>query len=245
MTPLEMLEKCGNADRPDLACPGLAPPPGELPLDPNALSVLPTTQNVSIVCCVLVGVAIIIRVFTRSYLVKTFALEDTLMILATLLFIVFVALICDSAKLGIGKHQWDLTLADLMRALHRAYPAQIIYCLAIYAVKLGVLLQIKHIFTGRKKDFNYWACWAVIVFVTCGYIANLFIWIFPCVPVERSWNFFLSGHCNSAKPSIISGVVNLVSDVAILALPIIAVAQLHMSPRKKMTVSAVFATGLL
>jgi hypothetical protein len=245
MTPLELLEKCVNADRPDLACPGLAPPAGELSLDLNAPSVLPTAQDVSIVCCVLVGIAMIIRVFTRSYLVKKFALEDAMMILSTLLFIAFVALVCDSAKLVLGKHQWDLTLADLMRALHRAYPVQIIYCLAIYAVKLGVLLQIKHIFAGRKKDFNYWACWVVIVFVSCGYTANLFIWIFPCVPVERSWNFFIDGHCNNAKPSIISGVVNLVSDVAILVLPIIAVAQLHMSLRKKLAVSAVFATGML
>jgi hypothetical protein len=132
-----------------------------------------------------------------------------------------------------------------MRALHRAYPIQIIYCLVIYAAKLGVLLQIKHVFTGRKKSFNYWACWAVIILLSCGYTANLFIWIFPCVPVERSWNFFIAGHCNTAKPSIISGVVNLVGDVAILALPIIAVAKLHMSLRKKLATSAVFATGML
>ena len=132
-----------------------------------------------------------------------------------------------------------------MRSLRRAYVAQLVYCFTIYAVKLGVLLQIKHIFAGTKKDFNYWACWATIVFVSCGYTANLFIWIFPCIPVEKSWNFYLPGACIDAKPSIISGVVNLASDIAILVLPIIAVAQLHTSLRKKVAVSAIFATGML
>jgi hypothetical protein len=245
MTPLEILERCVDVRFPDLACPALNPPPGMIPLDPNGTSILPTTQNVGIACCVLVGVARLIRIFTRTYIVKIFALEDGIMIAATILFIVFVGLTCESGTVGIGKHQWDITVADLMRSLRRAYVAQLVYCFTIYAVKLGVLLQIKQVFAGTKKDFNYWACWAVIVFVSCGYTANLFIWIFLCVPVEKSWNYYLPGTCNNAKPSIISGIVNLASDIAVLALPIIAVAQLQMSLRKKVAVSAIFATGML
>jgi len=40
-------------------------------------------------------------------------------------------------------------------------------------------------------------------------------------------------------------VVNLVSDMEILALPIIGVSQLQMSLKQKLSVSAVFATGVL
>jgi hypothetical protein len=245
MTPLEMLEKCVVANIPDPGCPALDPPSGAIPLDPNAASILPKTRAVTIVCSILVGLAIIIRIFTRAHLVKKFALEDAMMILGTIGFFVFVALICDSAKLGLGKHQWNVTLNNFMRSLHRAYAVQLIYCFTIYPVKLGVLLQIKHIFASKKKDFNYWACWAVIVFVSAGYTANLFIWIFPCVPVRKSWDFYTPGYCNKGRPSIISGVVNLASDLAILALPMIAVAKLQMSMRKKLAVSAVFAVGIL
>jgi hypothetical protein len=55
----------------------------------------------------------------------------------------------------------------------------------------------------------------------------------------------IPGTCNKAKPSIISGGIYLVSDVAILALPIIAVALLHMSIKNKLAELAVYATRML
>jgi hypothetical protein len=79
----------------------------------------------------------------------------------------------------------------------------------------------------------------------CRYTASPFIWIFSCVPVEKSWHYMIPGTCNKAKPSIVSGTINLVRDVATLALPIIAVARLQINMEKKLAVSVVFATGML
>ena len=246
MAPLEMLAECSSITIPDPACPALMPPTGEVPLDPNARSISATLEGVSIGCLTLVGIAITTRIFTRIHLIKTFALEDSMMILATIGFVVFVALSLYSIKFGLGKHQWDVTIEDLLKGLRRGYAAQIMYCLAIYTAKIGVLLQIKRIFTGKKRAFVYWASWTAIVLVTCAYTASLFFNIFQCIPVEKTWNPFIAGTCKlKGKGGILDGVVNLVSDLAILAIPTVAITQLQMDLRKKLGVSAIFATGLL
>ena len=54
------------------------------------------------------------------------------------------------------------------------------------------------------------------------------------------------GHCiNNEEVFVAGGTINVVSDFTILLLPIVEVWRLHMSTRRKIGVSAVFATGLL
>lgn len=243
---MEMLVKCLNVDIPDLACPALMPPPGKMPLDPHAPNLWPIGFPLGVACLVLVGVAMMIRIFTRAHLVKVFHLEDWIMIIATFAFIAFVSIILDSSKLGFGKHQWNVTVGTILKALPRAYAAQIVYCTAMYLSKLGVLLQIKNTFDSKTRDFMFWASWSCIVVFTCAYTANLFIWIFPCIPIRKKWEPFIEGHCNTAaKPGILSGVVNLTTDVVLFILPIYAVLRLQMTLRKKLAITAIFATGLL
>jgi hypothetical protein len=117
LTLFEILAIC-NETAPDLRYPGLRPPPGVLPFTANAYSVFPEAQGIGIVCCVLVGIDMIIRILTRARSVKIFALEDAIMIILSIGFLTFVVRVCDSAKLGLGKHQRDVTVADLMRSLH-------------------------------------------------------------------------------------------------------------------------------
>jgi hypothetical protein len=131
--------------------------------------------------------------------------------------------------------------------MRRAYVVQILYCPTIYTAKIGILLQIKSMFTANLKTPIYWASWSIMVVITMAYTATLFLWVFPCWPVGKVWNPYIAGTCTvqESKPGILSGVINLASDIAILTLPMIAAAQLQMSRKKKLGVFAVFATGLL
>lgn len=59
------------------ACPALAPPQGQLPLDPDAPSLWKESLGVLVACCVLVAASMALRVFTRMWIVKRpFAWED-------------------------------------------------------------------------------------------------------------------------------------------------------------------------
>jgi hypothetical protein len=62
-------------------------------------------QVIVIMCSFFVGMAMILRLLTRTLLFKTFAVEDAMIILSTIGFVVITALILSSTDIGFGKHQ--------------------------------------------------------------------------------------------------------------------------------------------
>lgn len=63
--------------------------------------------------------------------------------------------------------------------------------------------------------------------------------------MRQAWDPLLPGRCHNSAAGYVSGTVNLISDIAVLLLPVVGVARLRMETRKKAAVSAVFATGLV
>jgi hypothetical protein len=81
--------------------------------------------------------------------------------------------------------------------------------------------------------------------MTSAYVATVLLLIFACHPIKKAWTPFVGGKCHDNAAGIVSGIVNLVSDIIVIALPILEVGRLQMSFRKKMGVEAIFGTGLL
>ena len=75
----------------------------------------------------------------------------------------------------------------------------------------------------------------------------IMLWvIFKCTPPERIWNPNAEGHCISIVAGLLlSGVVNVVSDLLILSLPIYIALHLKLRPNRKAVVVAVFSTGAM
>jgi len=112
--------------------------------------------------------------------------------------------------------------------------------------KLSILLQLLHIFAPAHQGAVYYLCHFLIWFNGLFYISTMFVGIFQCTPREKFWNPLLPGHCvNINTVNIVTATINAASDLVLLLLPIICVWQLQMSQRKKLGVSAVFATALL
>ena len=144
-----------------------------------------------------------------------------------------------SIPITLGKAK--LTLSQLGNII------EIVYGPTIWLAKLSVLLQYMHIFTPTKKQgIVYWSIqfliWANFLF----YLTDTFVVIFQCRPRAKIWNFLLPGSClNGTANFIVTGAWNVFSDFLILALPLYAVWHLKMPLRRKLSVGAVFATGLL
>jgi hypothetical protein len=116
--PLIWLAKnCANTSVLDPGCPALEPPAGTLPLNPNAYSLYPITLSLTVSFSILVFFAIVVRVFTRAYLLKHFYIEDGFMIAASVVLFIFVGLLLAPFRYGFGKHQWNVTVGMLTRIL--------------------------------------------------------------------------------------------------------------------------------
>jgi hypothetical protein len=57
-------------------CPGLAPPPGVIPMESDAYTLHPYVIASTVVSGILTLVGVTIRVFTKAYVLKRMQLED-------------------------------------------------------------------------------------------------------------------------------------------------------------------------
>jgi len=84
--------------------------------------------------------------------------------------------------------------------------------------------------------------WSCFIF----YSVQMSLEIANCTPREKIWNPFVPGHCFHNHASFLAGgIFNIISDFAILILPMPVLGRLQVPLRKKLMMIAVFATGIL
>lgn len=85
--------------------------------------------------------------------------------------------------------------------------------------------------------------WSLFIF----YFVNTIFGIVLCSPREKIWNLLITtGHCfNTNAPAEATGIFNIISDLAILLLPVVPIWKLKMPLKKKLMIAAIFATGIL
>ena len=103
------------------------------------------------------------------------------------------------------------------------------------------------IFVPRNtRGLVFWMIQGLIALNTCFYLANDLSILFQCNPIPKVWDSSIDGTCvNTSLNFITTGVINVISDALIFALPLWAIWHLQMPIKKKLSVSAIFATGIL
>ncbi|KAI1141802.1 hypothetical protein F5Y05DRAFT_373835 [Hypoxylon sp. FL0543] len=224
--------------------PALYPPPGIEPNFVNPQSLQPERIAVSAIglalCIIFVGGRIYIRVH-----LKMFNLDDCIHLFALASFITYIGLIIASGEYSDGRHQWDVTIASFSRSLELQNISDIIYCLTMFTAKYVVLRQIELIFFDHhRNNITYKAIWALI-WVNLLFALSLGItFIFACVPRRKIWQPNIQGRCTNSFSTVAGGsAINMVSDYAILIVPLAAVSRLQLPVAKKLRAAAVFAVG--
>lgn len=148
--------------------------------------------------------------------------------------------------------QWySTTDTDSIHVANTSYQLgsvlEILYGPAMFPAKLCVLMQMLRIFRGTKKDSVYWAIVLLIWSNFILYVIVTFCFIFACGPRPQLSNPVSLDACMSKKVSYIlaTSAINIASDFSILLLPVFAVWKLKMALKRKVTISAVFGTGVL
>lgn len=121
------------------------------------------------------------------------------------------------------------------------------YILSHLAIKLSILFLYKTIFTFIVKWFKI-AWYAILAYVIAVTIASIVIILTQCRPIAYTWNEPLGaeGSClNLRALEIGRGALLAIADVMLLVLPMPILWSLHIQPRKKIMLCALFALGLL
>lgn len=115
-------------------------------------------------------------------------------------------------------------------------------------LKIAILIDWAHLFNPlKKRNFMLWAIRALLVANVIYYITATFLETFRCTPQRKTWDVFYEGgscHVDVVVLNLAASVVNVVSDVAILALPQWVIWRLNMTIPTKVGVSALFLIGI-
>ncbi|KAK3176666.1 hypothetical protein OEA41_007989 [Lepraria neglecta] len=148
--------------------PALAPPPGVIPNFGDPYSLSPAFVVTAVLSLLLATAAVIMRL--------------ALGLIATCLLTVL------EIHKGLGRHQWDVPLANMRPLLKLLYINRVCYSPTILAAKLTILLQLMRIFVPTKRGLVFRIIQILIWSNVCFYLANVLSVIFQCSPVPKAWN---------------------------------------------------------
>lgn len=134
-----------------------------------------------------------------------------------------------------GRHITTLSARQLITFLQVQYTGSILYPCCIAFTKLSILIQYRRIFS--TPSFR-WLTNVIMGVITVWCISVCFTGIFLCHPIEKAWYPMTPGSCINLV-SFYYGlqIPNVVTDLAILILPIKEVIGLDLPKRQKIGVT--------
>ncbi|PLB52003.1 hypothetical protein P170DRAFT_506908 [Aspergillus steynii IBT 23096] len=193
---------------------------------------------------ILATFALVIRVYTRAFILRRMKIADYSLILGWLNFVAYLVTGWLAAESAPMIDQWNLRLRNFLDLLFRFYVGSACYGGAMLFIKVAILLNILEIFWLEQTLTR--AChilmWANGIF----YINFIFLQIFACRPINKSWDVFITDGAffNTRLVTLVAGAINTVSDLIILILPQRRIWALQSPLRKKLAVSGLFSLGL-
>lgn len=142
---------------------------------------------------------------------------------------------------GYGKHKSDLSKSELSDALMFFFAAQTPYKVVVCLNKTSVTLLYMRIFV--TKGFKR-ICY-VVLSVILGYsVGSIFATIFQCWPIAGSWDKTVKAQCIDSDVFWVAyAVLNILTDVMVLSLPIPQIMKLQLKTQEKIAVTLVFLMG--
>ncbi|RYO99942.1 hypothetical protein DL764_006651 [Monosporascus ibericus] len=199
------------------------------------IAVVSTTLSIALV-------ALGLRVFTRSILVKQFGADDWAALVAGFCALTCGLLVAINIKYGLGRHARTLTPEDKTNYFKIFYHSIVFYNATLTSVKLTFLLQYYRVFAVQEKMRR--AIIFALVIVGCWCLSQLLIVIFTCSPIKKFWTPTLPGTCIPNLPFwYINAAGNLATDVAIFLLPLPALSTLNLRKPQKLFLMGIFSLG--
>ncbi|KAL2842172.1 hypothetical protein BJY01DRAFT_256822 [Aspergillus pseudoustus] len=205
-------------------------------------------RGVSLTVAILCTLVCCLRLYMRRFVVKSFGLDDYLVIISLLLVNGFSALAYTITYYGLGVHQQDvIERGDLVVWLKIYYAALCSYLVVAASVKLSLTTFIMRVF---PQPYVQRIGYAIILFIAAFTISGELTLALQCKPVRAFWDkTIVTGKCFTNETmfaiTMYQGVLMFVCDVVIIVLPMPAIWKLQMALRKRLLVLFMFSFGVV
>ncbi|KAF5003129.1 hypothetical protein FDECE_10320 [Fusarium decemcellulare] len=212
------------------------------PAEISAQNRAPVLIGVVVMMMCLSALMVSLRVLCRT-MIKEFGLDDV-----AALFTLACTLGCGASMIamthyGLGKHDWTLSSETLILYARCFWISVLFYMMALWFAKMTFLLHYYRLMSVSTTMRNiYLGC--LILVVLWGGSQGIMAFL-ECVPLQAVWDPRVEGKCRPHQTTLwyINGVINIVSDVAILILPLPVVWKLNFPRTQKILLSGIFGLG--
>lgn len=124
------------------------------------------------------------------------------------------------------------------------FTLQLLYTIAISMTKLSILELYRLIFPSTTMLYSCISTQAIVVMWA---LATVFVTLFMCQPIAYNWDLSIpDAKCGNTLASWKStGIINIITDILVLILPIPALLKVRMAVYKKIIIIATFTLGVL
>ena len=195
---------------------------------------------------ILSTVAVSLRFACRHERKLGISYDDWLIVVALAFLIAIGCIGCYITRVGYGKHVIAVGPQNTETYLKFLLVEEVLYSAAISFMKLSVLALYRRIFPQEHMTPVWRACWWIVFALTFAFLwTTIFGAVFQCLPVAFFWDRTLpGGRCFNTLAFIrATGILNIVLDVLVLALPAPVVWSLQLRTSKKLGVLGLFLLG--
>ncbi|KAL4811894.1 hypothetical protein BDW67DRAFT_189207 [Aspergillus spinulosporus] len=204
-------------------------------------SLQPWTLATVVSVTILAFVTVALRLLARYERKQKLWWDDWMILWSMGWNLVVVAFIFLMYHNGMGLHADTMPPGKVVLVAKYLVVAEILYVYNLVWTKMSILLFYYRIF-----HFPYFKRWAYVIgtFIVLWVICITFLFIFICVPVEKLWYPQLPGRCiNQVATWIANAISTIVTDLAILILPIPQIWSLQLRLSEKMALTFAFSLG--
>ncbi|KAE8313314.1 hypothetical protein BDV41DRAFT_576790 [Aspergillus transmontanensis] len=201
-------------------------------------------RNNVIAVDVLAVVSVVLRFVARRIRKVTLGADDCLIVASLALLFTISGIALGMIHHGLGYNKEDLPAESSLMVAKLLYVFEILYVINLLTIKLSILMMYRRIFTNISRLFRVGAmiCGAVVTLWATAFVPAA---IFQCTPVARAWDIDIPGHCINLQLGFYCvALPNILTDIAILSLPIRSCWQLHRSVLYRLSLIGVFMLGI-
>lgn len=138
---------------------------------------------------------------------------------------------------------WSVFVGALLTSSQEFYLSIVFYCGALLFIKLAFLFQYYRVLAVQHMRVVY----IVAIIIVGGWaLSQLLVGIFICTPIEGFWNSTIESKCIPNIPQwYINAAGNIITDVAVFALPLPALWSLNLAKGHKYVLVGIFSLGFL
>ncbi|KUJ17169.1 uncharacterized protein LY89DRAFT_73041 [Mollisia scopiformis] len=204
----------------------------------------PQVQGVAGLFLALSTIAIGLRCYTRTFIVKSFGLDDWSALIAWVFFVFFCTFAISGVHYGTGQHAVDLPPADIPVGLKWWWACEPVYVLSNMCLKFSIGVMLLRITVARTHKI---IIWTVVVVLEVYGAFYFFLFVLQCRPSAYFWTRYTGGKGTCIDPTItvdatyVYSAVSCWADWTLAIIPVFIVWNLQMNIRTKVGLSFILA----